>query len=232
MPKGYLVLENGTIFKEQGRALNEAAARDVLVFVVGNPCNTNCLIAMHNAPDLPKENFHAMTRLDQNRAASMLAKKANVPVLDVADMAIWGNHSTTQVPDYLNAKIGKKPLMGVIKDLHWLQNDFIQSVRNRGASVIKLRGKSSAASATQAIIDAIKDLALPLEGKWFSSAICSDSNPYGIKADLIFSFPCAYKNGKLEIVKNLHLDSFLLENIKLSEKELVEEKDQIRHLLK
>jgi malate/lactate dehydrogenase len=162
----------------------------------------------------------------------MLAKKANVPVLDVADMAIWGNHSTTQVPDYLNAKIGKKPLMEVIKDLNWLQNDFIQSVRNRGASVIKLRGKSSAASATQAIIDAIKDLVLPLEGKWFSSAICSDNNPYGIKADLIFSFPCAYKNGKLEIVKNLHLDNFLLENIKLSEKELMEEKDQIRHLLK
>ncbi len=232
MERKDLLLENGVIFKEHGKALNEVASRDVLVFVVGNPCNTNCLIAMRNAPDLSKDRFHAMTRLDQNRAQFQLAQKASAPLSDVTDVIIWGNHSTTQVPDYLNAKIKKKPALEAIKDLKWLQNEFINTLRQRGASVIKLRGKSSAASATEGIISALKDLIFPKEHKWFSSAICSDNNPYGIKEGLIFSFPLTFKNGKIEIVKNLHMDNFLLENIRASEKELLEEKALISHLLK
>lgn len=233
MERKDLLLDNAQIFKTQGRVLNEMASKDVLVFVVGNPCNTNCLIAMHNAPNIPRKNFHAMTRLDQNRALFQLAKKANVSLREVKNITIWGNHSSTQVPDFLNAYILNKPVSHIIKDFDWLKNDFFKIVQQRGSEIIKMRGKSSAASAAQSIIDAIKDLALPTEeGRWFSSAICSDGNPYGIEEDLIFSFPCvSLGEGNVQIVKNLFLDDFLREKILLSQRELIEEKELIKNLL-
>lgn len=233
MERKDLLLENGEIFQKQGKVLNEVAAKDVLVFVVGNPCNTNCLIAMSNAPSIPKENFHAMTRLDQNRAYFQLAKKAGVSLTEIENITIWGNHSSTQVPDYLNAKIGSEPLICRLKDKIWLENDFFKIIQQRGSEIIKVRGKSSAASASQAIIDAIKDLITPTKkGKWFSSAICSDKNSYGIGRGLIFSFPCVC-NGKKEvkIVDSLTISDFLRDKIKISEKELLEEKAVIQHLL-
>lgn len=232
MERKDLLLENGHIFKIQGRALNEVAAEDVIVFVVGNPCNTNCLIAMHNAPNIPKNRFHAMTRLDQNRAVSQLAKKANVKVSDIHNLIVFGNHSPTLVLDYYNAKILNKPVTEIVEE-KWLEDEFLTAVRQRGALVIKTRGKSSAASATQAIIDAIKDLVTPTpKGSYFSSAMSSDHNPYGIEKDLIFSFPCICKGiGEYEIAQNLKLNSSMMEKIKLSEKELLEEKEAVKHLL-
>jgi len=233
MERKDLLLENGVIFQKQGKVLNEVAEKDVLVFVVGNPCNTNCLIAMSNAPNIPRKNFHAMTRLDQNRACFQLAKKAEVHLSEIENITIWGNHSSTQVPDFLNAKIAKQPLTAKIKDKNWLENDFLKIIQQRGAEIIKVRGKSSAASASQAIIDAVKDLVTPTKkGKWFSSAICSDNNSYGIEQDLIFSFPCVCNIKKeVKIVENLNVDDFLGNKLKLSEKELLEEKAIIKHLL-
>ena len=161
MERKDLLSDNGKIFIEQGKALNASAASDILVFVVGNPCNTNCLIAMHHAPKIPKERFFAMMRLDQNRAKSMLAAKAKVPVTDVSNVVVWGNHSSTQVPDFLNAKIRGKPALDLIKDRKWCEEEFIPSVQKRGAAVIAARGKSSAASAANAAIDSIRSLILP-----------------------------------------------------------------------
>lgn len=233
MERKDLLLENGSIFQKQGKILNEVAAKDVLVFVVGNPCNTNCLIAMSNAPGIPRKNFHAMTRLDQNRAYFQLAKKAGVKLTDIENITIWGNHSSTQVPDFLNAKILDQPLVNILKDNEWLENEFYKVIQQRGAEIIKVRGKSSAASASQAIIDAIKDLTTPSKkGKWFSSAICSDNNPYGIKEGLVFSFPCICNRKKeVKVVDNLTIDNFMREKIKITEKELLEEKEVVKHLL-
>lgn len=233
MERKDLLLENGGIFQKQGKVLNEVAAKDVLVFVVGNPCNTNCLIAMSNAPAIAKENFHAMTRLDQNRAFFQVAKKAGVKLSDIENITIWGNHSSTQVPDFLNAKILDRPLIDIVKDKQWLENEFYKIIQQRGAEIIKVRGKSSAASASQAVIDAIKDLTTPTKkGKWFSSAISSDKNPYGIKEGLIFSFPCICNRKKeIKIVDNLIIDEFMKEKIKLTEKELLEEREVVKHLL-
>jgi len=230
MERADLLNENGQIFVGQGRALNEVAKRDVKVIVVGNPCNTNCLIAMKNAPDLNPKNFHAMTRLDQNRATALLAKKASVDVSQVTNMAIWGNHSSTQVPDFFNAKIDEKPVMDVIKDRDWLETEFIPLVQKRGAAVIAARGKSSAASAAQAVIDTILSLEKKSEeGHFFSTAVFSGGNGYGIADDLIFSFPCISKgHGNYEIVKGLPWNDFLKERIMLSEKELLEEKELIK----
>lgn len=232
MERKDLLGENGKIFIEQGKALNNAAAPDVIVFVVGNPCNTNCLIAMHHAPKIPKERFFAMMRLDQNRAKSMLAAKAKADVAEVSNVAVWGNHSATQVPDFVNAKIRGKPALDLIKDRKWCEEEFVPKVQQRGAAVIAARKKSSAASAANAVIDSIRSLTQPTpEGEWFSVGLFSKGNGYGVKEDLIFSFPCRLNNGKVEIVKNVPWDAFLKEKIALSEKELLDEREMISHLL-
>lgn len=233
MERKDLLTENAKIFIEQGKALNQKAAADVLVHVVGNPCNTNCLITMHHAPKIPRSHFFAMTRLDQNRAVTMLAKKAGTQVIDVSNLAIWGNHSATQVPDFVHAKIKGKPALDSISDRKWLEEKFIPAVQKRGAAVIAARGKSSAASAAQATLDSVKSLIQPTpKGDFFSMALSSDGNPYGIKEGLVFSFPCRTNGGgKIEIVGGLNWDAFLKEKIKLSEKELLEEKEAIKQLL-
>ncbi|MCB1107864.1 MAG: malate dehydrogenase [Chlamydiia bacterium] len=230
MERKDLLNENGKIFVEQGKALNEVAAKDALVFVVGNPCNTNCLITMHNAPNIPRTQFHAMTRLDQNRAQYQLAKKGGVNIDDVENIIIWGNHSATQVPDFVNARIQGKKVTDVITDRSFLEKEFLETVQKRGAAVIAARGKSSAASAANAILDGVH--ALFNEGSAFSSCVCSDGNPYGVQEGLIFSFPCQMTSpGKMKIVENFEWDSFLKEKIALTEKELLEERDAVRHLL-
>lgn len=232
MERKDLLSENAKIFITQGKALNEAS-KDVKVIVVGNPCNTNCLIAMHHAHRVPRENFFAMTRLDENRARAMLAKKAGVSVSNVHNVCIWGNHSATQVPDFIHAKIGEKSAIEVIDNRIWLEGEFISKVQQRGAEVIAARGKSSAASAANAILDTIKSLyTVTKEGAYYSVALHSLHNPYGIDQGLIFSFPCkTLSNGKIEIVKGLDIDNFLKEKIMLTEKELLEEKHLVSHLL-
>lgn len=226
MERGDLLKENGKIFVQQGEALNAVADKDVKILVVGNPCNTNCLIAMQHAPRIPRKNFFAMTRLDQNRAVAQLALHAKCEVKDVYNLAIWGNHSSTQVPDFYHAMIAGKPVIEVIHDANWLENIFISNVQKRGAEIIAARGKSSAASAASAVIDTIKDLIRPTpEGRFFSVAVSSDGNPYGIADGLVFSFPCrADGKGNWEIVKNLPWNEFLTTKIKLSERELEEER--------
>lgn len=228
MERADLLNDNAKIFVEQGKALNYANP-DVKVLVVGNPCNTNCLIAMSHAFRIPRKNFHAMTRLDQNRASNLLAKTAKVPVTDVTNVTIWGNHSSTQVPDFYNAKIKGKPVTEIISDTNWLENEFIGSIQKRGAAVIAKRGKSSAASAAHAIIDAIKDIVTPTPaGQWFSSGVCSDGNNYGIEENLIFSFPCRSKgDGNYEIVNNIPWNEFHKNKIRLTESELVEERNLV-----
>lgn len=233
MERKDLLADNGKIFVEQGKALNRVASRDVRILVVGNPCNTNCLILMHHAKDIPKNQFHAMTRLDQNRAIFQLAKKANVGVHEVTNMAIWGNHSATQVPDFVNAKIKGRPVLDVIDDRSWLEGAFVSSIQKRGAEVIRARGKSSAASAANAILGAIRSIVVPThQGDWFSSCVYSNGNAYHIASDLVFSFPCRSKGkGDYEIVSGLQSDSYLKEKIANSQNELIEERDLIRHLL-
>lgn len=227
MERAELLRDNGKIFIGQGKALNDVADSNVIVLVVGNPCNTNCLIAMSNAPRIPRKNFHSMMRLDQNRAAAQLALKANVDVTAVTNMAVWGNHSATQVPDFINAKISGQAVSQVIKDNAWLEGDFISTVQKRGAAIISARGKSSAASAASAAIDAIKSLVTPTpQGQWFSSGVCSDGNSYGIQENLVFGFPCRSKgDGNYEIIKDIPWNDFLKNKIRASEKELLEERD-------
>ncbi len=234
MERKDLLGENGKIFIEQGRALSQVAAKDVLVFVVGNPANTNCLIAMHNAPNIPKERFFSMMCLDQNRAQAMLAAKAGVGVTAVTHTLVWGNHSATQVPDFINTRINGCVALELIKDRKWCESEFIPRVQKRGAEVIAARGKSSAASAAQAVIDSIQTLLHPTPGEnWFSCSRYSAGNPYGIDQDLFFSFPCRSKgDGRVEVVKNVPWDPFLEKMIRLSEKELTEERAMIAHLLK
>lgn len=233
MERKDLLFDNGKIFVDQGKALNEVAHKDVKVLVVGNPCNTNCLITMHYAPKIPKKNFHAMTRLDQNRAHGFLARKAGTELKDVGHVVIWGNHSSTQVPDSENAKIKQGTVDKHINDKAWLENDFISTVQKRGAAVLNARGKSSAASAASAIIDAVKALINPTpEGDVYSSAVLSDGNPYGIQEGLIFSFPLRNKaNGDWEIVKGLKLSEGLKKKIALTENELLEERELVKDLL-
>lgn len=229
MERADLLNDNGEIFIGQGKALDRFAKKDVKVLVVGNPCNTNCLIAMHNAPSIPKQNFHAMTRLDQNRAAGFLAHKAKADITDIQNVTIWGNHSSTQVPDFINAKVKGTPIPEAIKDNAWLENDFLNAVQKRGAQIISARGKSSAASAAHAIIEAMKELVTETpQGQWYSSGICSDGNPYQIQEDLIFSFPCrTTAEGNIEIVKDIPWNDFLKYKIKLTEKELIDERDLV-----
>lgn len=232
MERADLLIDNGVNFVEQGRALNDVADEDVKVLVVGNPCNTNALICMNNAPRIPRKNFHAMTRLDQNRATYQLAHKADVDITEVTNMTIWGNHSSTQVPDYINAKIAGRAAPEVINDTAWFDDTFIPTVQKRGAQVIAARGKSSAASAANAAIDAMRALVTPTpEGEWFSSGVCTDGNPYGIEGNLIFSFPCRSKgDGDYEIVRGVHWNEYLEKSIKVSEQELLEERRTVDQL--
>ena len=232
MERADLLNANAEIFVAQGRALNEAASRDCKVLVVGNPCNTNALIAMHNASGVPSDRFFAMTRLDENRAKSQLAEKAGVHVTEVTNMAIWGNHSSTQYPDFTNARIGGKPVTEVIKDTEWLKGDFITTVQQRGAAIIKARGASSAASAASAAVDTVRSLATQTpEGDWYSVAVCSDGS-YGIEKGLICSFPVrTTKDGGWEIVQGLPVDAFSREKIDATVNELKEERDAVSSLL-
>ena len=233
MERGDLIKENGPIFTSTGKAINDHAADDIHVLTVGNPCNTNCLIAMHNAPDVPRDRFHAMTRLDQNRAVNQLAKKAGTDVNSVKNVTIWGNHSAKQVPDYHNATINGAPATEVINDTAWLQGDFVSIVAKRGAAIIDARGKSSAASAANAAVDAVRTLVNPTPaGETFSSAVVSDGNPYGIPDGLIFSFPCRTAgDGSYEIIGGQTHDDFLKGKIEATAAELVEEREVIQDLL-
>lgn len=230
MERADLLKINGKIFTTQGQAINNNAADDVRVFVVGNPCNTNCLIAMHNAPDVPNDRFYAMTMLDELRARYQLAHKAGLDVTAVTQMTIWGNHSATQYPDFYNAKINGKPATDVITDINWLQNDFISIVQKRGAEVIKVRGASSAASAANAALMGVHTLALDTpKGETFSVARCSQGE-YGIDEGLIFSFPCRTEGGKLKVVTGLEQNAFGQEKIQLTLDELRKEKEAVKEL--
>lgn len=233
MERKELLQDNGRIFIGQGKALNRVASKNVKILVVGNPCNTNCLIAMHHAPDIPRSNFMAMTRLDQNRAAAQLANKSGQPVGAVHQVAIWGNHSATQVPDFLHATICGKPAIEVIRDRDWLEGPFVETVQKRGAAVIAARGKSSAASAANAAIDTIRDLwhHTP-DGSWYSLCVCTDGNTYGLPEGLIFSMPCRSRGeGRWRIVEGVEWDDFLRSRIERTLQELQEERDCIRGLL-
>lgn len=232
--RGDLLQENGKIFVEQGRALNEGAKADAKIFVVGNPCNTNCLIALSQAPRLSRKNFYAMTRLDQNRARFFLAHKAQIPVTEVSHMAIWGNHSSTQVPDFMHARLKGKPTEEIIQDRRWLEQDFIQLVQKRGAAIIQARGKSSAASAAHALIECVRDTFHPTRAdQWYSLALVSDGNPYGIEDQLIFSFPCrTTEQGNIAIVSGLDIHEFLDVKLRETERELLEEREFVKSLIK
>ena len=232
MERNDLLRVNGGIFVGQGKALNENAGKDVRVLVVGNPCNTNCLIAMHNAPKIPRERWFAMTALDENRAKIQLAQKAGVAVSDVTNLTIWGNHSATQYPDFTNTKILGKPAQAVIDDDEWLQGDFIKTVQQRGSAVIKARGASSAASAANAALDTIMRITTPTaEGDWFSAAIPSDGS-YGIPEGLIFSYPLRSSgNGVPKVVQGIELDEFSQEKIQATRSELEMEREAVKEML-
>jgi malate dehydrogenase len=222
---------NGKIFVGQGQAIERNAASDVRVLVVGNPCNTNCLIAMNNAKEVPQDRWFAMTRLDENRARAQLGHKAGVEITRVTNMTIWGNHSSTQYPDFYSAKIDNKPADKVIGDEKWLKEDFIAAVQQRGAAIIKARGLSSAASAANAVIDTVRSLTNDTpENDWHSIALCSDGS-YGVEKDLISSFPTRVRSGKLEIVQNLPINGFSRDKIDKSVAELKEEKSEVKDLL-
>ena len=232
MERADLLDINGQIFAEQGKALNKAASPNVKVLVVGNPCNTNALICLKNAPNIPAKNFHALTRLDENRAKCQLALKAGVFYDKVSNMTIWGNHSTTQVPDFLNARINGLPVKEVITDHKWLEEGFTESVQKRGGLLIQKWGRSSAASTAVSIVDAIKSLVTPTpEGDWFSTGVYTDGNPYGIEEGLVFSMPCRSKgDGDYELVKDVEIDDYLRQRIAKSEAELLAEKRCVAHL--
>jgi malate dehydrogenase len=214
---------NGKIFIGQGQAIQKNAAKDIRILVVGNPCNTNCLIAMSNSPDIPRERWFAMTRLDENRAKTQLAKKSAVDITAVTNLGIWGNHSPTMFPDFYNAKIGGKPATEVIKDENWLKNEFVPIVGQRGGAVLKARGASSAASAANAVIDSVKSIANATPaGDWHSVCVCSDGS-YGIDKGLICSFPVRSNGTQLEIVQGLPINDFARSKIDASVAELKEE---------
>jgi len=231
MERGDLLGINGKIFTGQGRAIEKNAASDVRVLVVGNPCNTNCLIAMNNAQDVPRDRWFAMTRLDENRAAAQLAQKANRPVSEVSNVTIWGNHSATQYPDYYNARIGGVAAPEVIADDTWAHVDFIPTVQQRGAAIIQARGASSAASAANAAIDTVKSLTTPTpQGDWNSVCVASDGS-YGTKEGLITSFPIRSDGQNWEIVQDLPINDFAREKIDASVNELAEERELVADLL-
>ena len=231
MERSDLLEANGGIFKPQGEAINAGAADDVRVLVVGNPANTNCLIAMSSAPDVPRERFSAMTRLDQNRAMTQLARRAGAPVGEVTNLAVWGNHSPTMYPDVFNAKVGGKDAWEAAgQDKDWLENDFIPTVGKRGAAIIDARGASSAASAANAAIDHVHDwLAGTPDGDWVSMAVPS-TGAYGVEEGLISSFPVTTANGDWEIVEGLELEDFSKQKIEATVNELKEERDTVKQL--
>src|SRR5262245_29219652 len=222
---------NGRIFVGQGKALAANAAKDVRILVVGNPCNTNCLVAYHNGRDIPAESWTAMTRLDHNRARNALAKKAGVANEDVTQVTIWGNHSNTQYPDFTNAKIKGRPATEVITDRGWLENTFVPQCQTRGAAVIKARGSSSALSAANGAIDHVKSLLQPTpRGDWVSAAVVSKGE-YGVPAGLVFSYPCTNQNATYKVVEGVKLDAFGQAKFQATLKELVEEKDAVKEML-
>jgi malate dehydrogenase len=230
MERGDLLLANAEIFSSQGRALNAHASRNVKVLVVGNPANTNALIAMRNAPDLKHEQFSAMTRLDHNRALWQLAAKVDAKVTDIKKMTIWGNHSATQYPDLRNATVRGQPAPALV-DNEWVRNEFIPMVQQRGAVIIKARGQSSAASAANGAIDHVYDWVMDTsQADWVSMAILSDGS-YDVGEGLVYSFPVTIRDHKVQIVQGLDIDDFSRERMKLTERELVEERDAVRHLL-
>jgi len=230
MERSDLLEANGGIFKPQGNALNEHAASDIKVLVVGNPANTNCLIAQRNAPDIPRERFSSMMRLDHNRAVAQLAAKANTPVSDVTNMTVWGNHSPTQYPDIFHAKVGGKNAAQVVDDQQWLENDFIPTVQKRGTAVIEARGASSAASAANAAVDHMRDWVLGTpEADWVSMGLPSDGS-YGVDEGLIAGFPATCSGGAYEIVQGLDLNDFSRERLEVTVKELKDERETIKRL--
>jgi malate dehydrogenase len=230
MERGDLLEANGAIFTAQGKALNEVAAADVRVGVTGNPANTNALIAMTNAPDIPRERFTALTRLDHNRAISQLAKKTGAAVSDIKKMTIWGNHSATQYPDVFHAEVGGKNAAEVVSDQAWIENDFIPTVAKRGAAIIDARGASSAASAASATIDAARDWLLGTPaGDWVSMAVLSDGS-YAVPEGLISSFPVTTKDGNWSIVQGLDIDEFSRGRIDKSTAELADERKAVTDL--
>jgi malate dehydrogenase len=230
MERSDLLEANGGIFGPQGEAIAEHAADDVRVLVVGNPANTNCLIAMNHAGDVPRERFTAMTRLDHNRAVAQLAKKAECQVPDISNMAVWGNHSTTMYPDLFNAKVKGRPATEVVDDQEWLENDFIPTVAKRGAAIIEARGASSAASAANAAIDHVRDWVQGTEpGDWISMSVPSDGS-YGVEEGLISSFPCACSDGEWKIVQGLELNDFSKQKLEATVGELKEERDMVKEL--
>lgn len=231
MERNDLLKINGGIFSPIGKALNEYAAGDVQVLVVGNPCNTNSLIAMNNAPDIPNDRFFAMTALDELRARAQVSRRANVPVTSIKKMAIWGNHSSTQFPDFYHATINGKPLTEVISDKSWLQGEFMTTVQQRGAAIINARGASSAASAANAAITSVYNVVHDTqEGEWYSLARCSQGE-YGVDEGLIFSFPCRTEGGKVMVVDGVeHADDFAKEKFNATLEELRVERDAVKEL--
>jgi malate dehydrogenase len=235
MERAELLSENGKIFTVQGKALNDNAGVDVKVLVVGNPANTNCLIAMNNAPDIPRERFTSMMRLDHNRAVAQLAAKVRelpnndgVRVSDIADLGVWGNHSPTMYPDLFNARVGDERAVDVVDDMEWVEQDFLPNVGKRGAAIIEARGSSSAASAASAAIDHVNDWVLGSED-WVSMGIPSDGS-YDIPEGLICGFPCICTDGKWKIVEGLDLDPFSRAKIDASVAELIDERDTVKGL--
>ena len=230
MERGDLLEANGAIFTAQGKALNDHAADDIRITVTGNPANTNALIAMSNAPDIPTERFSALTRLDHNRAIAQLAAKVGAPVTDITNMTIWGNHSATQYPDLFHAKVGGRTAAEVVGDQEWLENTFIPTVAKRGAAIIEARGSSCAASAASATIDHTRDwLQGTPEGDWTSMAVRSDGS-YGVPEGLISSFPVTTRDGAWEIVQGLDIDDFSRGKIDASVAELDEERQAVTDL--
>jgi malate dehydrogenase len=231
MERGDLLSINGGIFGPQGKAIAERAASDVRVLVVGNPCNTNCYIARSNAPEIPAERWFAMTRLDENRAKTQLAKKAGVPVSVVSNMAIWGNHSATQYPDARNARIAGAAVQDVISDHGWLKHKFIETIQKRGAAVIEARGASSAASAANAVIDSVNSIRNPTAwGDWHSLAVVSHGE-YGVPEWLQFGFPVKSDGERWEVVEGLEHDDEAKERIRVTTEELMQERELVKELL-
>jgi len=228
MERSDLLEANGGIFKPQGEALNAGAAQDVKILVVGNPANTNCLIAQSNAPDIPRERFTAMMRLDHNRAKAQLAKKTGASVREITRMTVWGNHSPTQYPDIFNAKVGGRNAGETVNDQEWLENDFIPTVAKRGAAIIDARGASSAASAASSAVDHVRDWVLGTpEGDWTSMAIPSDGS-YGVEEGIISGFPVTCSGGSYSIVEGLEVSDFSRGRIEKTVAELAEERDSVR----
>ena len=226
MERADLLSANGGIFGPQGEALNAGAAEDIKVLVVGNPANTNALIAASHAPDIPSSRFTAMTRLDHNRALAQLATKAGCHVTDIDKVTVWGNHSTTQYPDLTQATVKGAPVTDILADRAWVEDDFIPTVAKRGAAIIDARGASSAASAASAAIDHVHDWVLGTSGSWTSSSVMSDGS-YGVPEGIISSFPCTSENGEWKIVQGLEIDDFSRAKIDASAAELVEEKNTV-----